>query len=69
MVSLGLLLVEVPVAEVGIRFYPGATAFDPPLDLPVSFPQAFSIVPSLGIIALAHWLEQRSVADSKTKKV
>ena len=50
------------------RYYPGATAYDPPQEFPVSYPHLIVIVPNLAMVGLAYWLEQRRVKALGEKK-
>lgn len=52
-------------ANVPGRFYPDATAFDPPQEFAVSYPHLFVVGPMLGLVGLAYGLERRRVRGMK----
>lgn len=47
------------VTQLTAMLFPGATAWDPPQHYSMAFPQVCVIVPVLGVVCAAYWLEGR----------
>lgn len=56
------------ITQLTAMLFPGATAWDAPQKFSMAFPQAFMIVPVLGVIGLAYWLEKKRLAVAEKVK-
>lgn len=56
------------VTQLTAMLFPGATAWDPPQQFSSVFPQAYMIMPVLGVIWLAYWLDSQGIISAKKAK-